>query len=117
MDRENLNIPLEMVRGDTFSFTLEISDLNLAEVGGIYFTAKRRQNDPDSEAVFQKSLGDGIEYDDDEDSYRVRVAPEDTEGARPGVYFYDVQLNVEDDVYTLFAGKLTMLPDTTKRRR
>ena len=41
-------------------------------------------------------------------TYGVRVAPELTEGVEYGKYFYDLQLEINDDVLTLMKGKLSI---------
>lgn len=101
---------LEMVRGDTLTFELKLSDLNGATVTSIYFTAKKKAND--ETAVFQKSLSDGISASGD-DTYIVRVAPGDTTGVAAGGYVYDLQVGIGTDIYTVLMGKLTIIQDIT----
>lgn len=106
-----------MVRGDTFAFDLRLNDVEPESVKAIYFTAKKKQTLPDSDAIFQKTIGDGITQDEEDiQLWHVRVAPEDTTNVASGGYYYDIQVNIEDDVYTLFGGKIDIQQDTTARR-
>lgn len=103
MFKNNLN--LEMTRGDTFSFGLEIVDLGQA-ISSAYLTVK---NNYDDEPLFQKTLGNGIELEhiDGEDYYyTIRIAPEDTENLEPKKYYYDFEINVNDDTFTILKGIL-----------
>lgn len=105
---------LSMIKGDTFSFTIEIYDLqeNLSEA---YFSCKK--NKSDETYIFQKSIGDGIELEqttEDYISYRVTVAPTDTNTIESGKYYYDLQLTTADgDVFTPLNAVLTIIEDVT----
>ena len=102
---------ISMVRGDTLSFGFQITGLEGQEPDEIYFSCK--ENLEDVEYIFSLTLGDGIEkrsYDQTTDTltYGVRVAPELTEAVDFGKYFYDLQLDINDDVLTLMKGKLSI---------
>ena len=101
---------LTMVRGDTLSFDLVLSDLDGSTVTSIFFTAKKKATD--ETPVFQKSLGDGISLLEGS-TYRVRVAPEDTAGVAAGKYAYDLQIGVLSDIYTVLMGTLQVIQDVT----
>ena len=101
---------LSMVRGDTLSFDVRLSDLDGATISSLYFTVKKKASD--EVFIFQKSLTDGISKVDDT-TYRVRVAPEDTNGVVTGKYAYDLQIGVGTDIYTLLMGSLTIIQDVT----
>ena len=105
---ETLN--LSMVRGDTFSFDVVLSELDSSSIRSIYFTVKKKATD--EAVVFQKSLGNGVTLVE-EGTYRVRVAPEDTDGVAAGRYSYDLQIGVENDVYTVLMGALKIVQDVT----
>lgn len=105
-------VNLEMARGDTFSFDLNLPDIAEESVTSIFFSAKKNKN-TDSEYLFSKSLGDGIELID-EKTFRVRVAPRDTADAIPGKYDYDLQLGIGEDIFTPMAGKLKIIGDVTE---
>lgn len=104
---QNQNIT--MVKGDTLAFNVQVFDDegNPVTVDSAYMTCKKRPSD--TEKVFQKSLNNGIEQSDG--LMLVRVAPEDTKEVDEGEYFYDFQIGVDDDVFTLMIGVLTLEQD------
>ncbi len=89
---------IRLTRGDTLSFGFIIE--GVTDIDSAYFTCKKDYTD--EEILFKKSLGHGISKTDE--GYVVRVAPEDTEGAEIGKYFYDLQIGIGDDVYTVLKG-------------
>lgn len=104
MFKNNLN--LEMTKGDTFTFGIEIKDLGQV-LETAYFSVKN--NYDDTTPIFQKSIGNGIELDhiDVEDYYySVRIAPNDTKNLEPKKYYYDLEINVNNDTFTLLKGIL-----------
>ena len=105
-----MNQNLSMIRGDTFSFDLVLSDLDGSSIRSVFFTVKRKAADTD--VVLQKTLENGISLLE-ETTYRVRVAPEDTTGVAAGKYAYDLQIGVENDVYTVLMGTLQIIQDVT----
>lgn len=103
MFKNNLN--LEMTRGDTLSFGIKIKDLG-QQIESAYFTVK---NNYDDTALFQKTLENGIELDHidgDDYYYIVRIAPDDTQSLEPKKYYYDFEINVNDDTFTILKGIL-----------
>lgn len=103
MFKNNLN--LEMIKGDTFSFGLEIVDLG-QEIEEAYFTVKSNYDDT---PLFQKTLGNGIELDHIEGNnyfYKIRIAPNDTRYLEPKKYYYDFEINVNGDTFTILKGIL-----------
>ena len=104
---------ISMIRGDTFSFNFVINE----EVVNAFFTAKKTTRKDDTNYIFKKSLGDGItlvDQDQGEYTYCVRVAPEDTFNVNEDTYYYDLQINVTDDVYTPLIGRLKITYDVTR---
>ena len=100
---------ITMVKGDTLSFGLLIDGLDGQDLDSAYMTCKSNKS---NDNIFQKSLDDGIsKYDDGQ--YIVRVAPEDTEDVEAGKYFYDLQISVNDDVFTVMHGVLEITQDVT----
>ena len=106
---ENKNIT--MVRGDTLSFNVEVTDADgeIIEVDSAYFTCKKISTDDSN--VFKKALGAGITQD--EDGMTVRVAPEDTRNVNAGQYFYDMQIGVGEDIFTILKGVLEIEQDVS----
>lgn len=102
---------MTMTRGDTLAFAVEIEGLEGQDLDTVKFSCK---TDPDDqEYVFQKTLGDGIEKVE-AGKYRIRVAPEDTEDAELGKYFYDLQIGINSDIYTIMKGKLELTWEATR---
>lgn len=99
---------LEMIKGDTLSFAIEIEfDDKPQELEKAFFTCKKNLDDGD--VVFQKTLEDGISFRKQECNkmyYVVRIAPEDTKDIEAGHYFYDMQIELNNDVFTILTGTL-----------
>lgn len=106
---ENQNI--KMVKGDTLAFNVEVFDEagNPITVDSAYMTCKNIPTN--DEYIFQKSLGHGITQEDG--LMVVRVAPNDTKEVDAGEYFYDFQIGVEQDVYTIMIGTLSLEQNVT----
>lgn len=107
MNSTDFNI--SMVKGDTLSFGIEIEGLD-QDLDSAFFSCAGAQ--PTTEYVFQKSLGDGITKVET-GKYRVRVAPEDTADAEAGFYFYDLQIGVNSDIFTIMKGSLCLEAEVT----
>ena len=110
-----MNDNLKMVRGDTFAFGFKITGLN-QDLATAYFTCK--ENYDDETPIFQKSLSDGIEKDEEtstEDTYyyKVRVVPADTKDVEAKNYYYDLEIGANDDIYTILKGILKIENDVT----
>lgn len=105
---------IKMTRGDTLSFGIEITDEY-----GLPFkqdldraTFSCKSNRTDSRFLFKKTLADGISKVG-EGQYAVRVAPRDTSGAKAGRYFYDLEIAVNGDVFTVMKGIIELEQDVT----
>ena len=108
---------IKNVRGDTFAHALIVENLH-QEFDSIYFTCRESLNDT-SQILFQKSLYNGItliEYDAEKDirKYMVRIDPYDTKELQAGTYYYDEQVAVNGDVFTIMKGKFIIEQDTTR---
>lgn len=103
---------ITMVRGDTLSFGMECVDGSGAgvDLDSAYMTCKK--SFADERNVFKKSLGNGISKIGD-GQYAVRVAPEDTMEIESGKYFYDLQIGVNGDIFTVKKGVLEIEDDVT----
>ena len=99
---------IDMVRGDTLSFGMEIEGLG-QDLDSAYFTCRKSYED---EILFQKSLEDGISKVET-GKYRVRVAPEDTESLTAGRYVYDLKIEANSDEFTVLWGILSIAPNVT----
>lgn len=109
---------ITMVKGDTMSFGFQIQGLEGSTPSSIVFSCK---DDPEDEtAIFTSSLLEGgiwlDSQDDDEDilTYGVRVAPQKTADLDTGRYFYDLEVAVNNDVFTFMKGRLLIEYDVTR---
>ena len=103
---------IEIVRGDTFAFGIELTDDSNQPItdnlSSAYFTCRQSAES----ILFQKSLGDGISKVSD-GKYRVRVAPADTANVVAGRYSYDFQIGLNSDIFTILKGVLDIQQDQT----
>lgn len=99
-----------MVRGDTQSFELEITENNESvTVDSIYFTVK---NDTHTEEVlFQKKLNDGITLTND--VYNITIDPSDTDSLDYGRYAYDIEIIKNSIKKTIAVGVLDIKEEVT----
>ena len=100
---------ITMIRGDTLSFGIEY-DGTEQDLDTAYFTC--RNGVGSEQVIFQKSLGFGIEKQDT-GKYVVRVAPSDTANVEAGTYYYDFQVGINGDIFTLLIGALIIEQDYT----
>ena len=99
-----------MVRGDTQSFELEITENNESvTVDSIYFTVK---NDTHTdEVLFQKKLNDGITLTND--VYNITIDPSDTDSLDYGRYAYDIEIIKNSIKKTIAVGILEISEEVT----
>lgn len=105
---------IDMIRGDTLNITFSIGadtviDLSSDEVA---FTFSVKEKATDVAYVFQKDKSAVTALGDN--SFVFRIAPEDTVGLVPGYYYYDIQFDFGNDVYTLAIGQLHIEIDITR---
>ena len=107
---------LEMIKGDTLSFAFEVEfDEAPQKLEKADFTCKA--NFDDNEALFNKELGNGINFSKQDGTklyYIVRVAPEDTKNIEAGLYYYDLSIELNGDVFTILNGALKIESDVTR---
>lgn len=108
MDRTNFKMEYEnitMTRGDTVAFNCQVFDMDgePMDVDSATFTCKKRLT---GEPIFQKSIGAGINMQDG--MMTIRIAPEDTREVDEGIYFYDFQIGLGNDIYTIKKGSFTI---------
>lgn len=106
------------VRGDTLSFSFDVEELE-QDLESVYFTCRDGNND-NSEILFEKCLNSGITYmyyDEENDirTYVVRLSPADTKDLQSGTYYYDVQIEVNSDVFTIMKGRFIIEQDVTRK--
>ena len=105
---------IDMIRGDTVNIQFEIESDTVLDLSSddfkITFSLKRSATD--NAYVFQKdktavtSPADNV--------FILRVAPKDTVNLVPGYFYYDLQLNIGTDIYTIAIGKLHLAIDITR---
>lgn len=107
---------LEMISGDTLSFAFEVEfDEAPQKLEKADFTCKA--NFDDNDALFHKELEKGINFSKQDGTklyYIVRVAPEDTENLEAGMYYYDLSIELNGDVFTILNGSLKIESDVTR---
>lgn len=102
------------VRGDTYSLGLKVEEIDQA-LESAYFTCRDKLND-ESNILFQKSLENGISITSHQGKtyeYAIRIAPEDTQSLQAGIYYYDLEVGINDDIFTIMKGKFIIEQDTT----
>ena len=102
---------IAMVKNDTMAFGFQVKGFKGQTPSGIYFTCKDNVNS--SLVLFQRTLDNGIvleSYDPVSDTltYKVRVNPEATLNIPVGRYYYDLEIHVNKDTFTLLKGMLTI---------
>mgnify|MGYP007011212376 CR=1 FL=1 len=106
---------LEMIKGDTLSFAFEVEfDEAPQKLEKADFTCKANFDD---DVLFCKELEKGINFakqERDKLYYIVRVAPEDTKNLETGMYYYDLSIELNGDVFTILNGALRIESDVTR---
>lgn len=104
---------IDMIRGDTLNiqFEIEADEILDLERSDFEITFSVKQAATDIAYIFQKHKSDVTEIA--ENTFVLRVAPEDTESLTPGFYYYDLQLNIKTDVFTIALGYLQIIRDIT----
>ena len=105
---------IESFRGDTLPISFSvISDIEIdLSSDSVAFTFSVKEKATDIAYVFRKdksaitALGDN--------TFLLRIPPEDTVDLVPGYYYYDLQFDFGEDVYTLESGQLHLKIDITR---
>lgn len=105
---------LDIIRGDTVNIQFEIDSDTVLDLSSENFnvTFSLKKAATDTAYVFQKdktavtSPADNV--------FILRIAPEDTTNLIAGFYFYDIQLSIGDDIYTIALGKFNINIDITR---
>ena len=111
------NNNIRHVKGDTYSSAFTVENLE-QEIETAKFTCRDSAND-DSNILFEKTLDNGIsqvEYDEENDirKYAVRVAPEDTKDLQSGTFYYDLEIGVNGDKFTIMKGRFILEQDSAR---
>lgn len=119
--RDKMNTVIRMVRGDTYVFDVSVqldgAPYNLAGVS-LVMTGKWAHDDADADAIFQKTIGNGIVVTDAANGLlEVTIAHSDTYTLPPAsslVLVYDIEMRDGTKVYTISRGDLVVIPDVTE---
>ena len=99
---------ITMVSGDTLSYNVIVKDQSGEPVTVTGATFKAKKNLEDVSPAISLSLGSGITQDDG--VLTVRIAPADT-SSLVGFLYYDMNITVDGDVFTLMKGMLQIEAD------
>lgn len=97
------NVFLKMVRGDTLSLGFEVDGLT-EDLDEVYFSCRTEYGA--NNYVFQASLTNGEVTKEATGKYLVRIPPAYTANLVPGDYVYDLEVQLDSDVFTPLIGKL-----------
>lgn len=100
---------IKIVKGDSFSFTFEIEELEV-DIDNAFFTVK--DNEYDDTALIKKSLSNGISKVDT-NKYLVMLTPRDTKYLETKSYYYDLEITIGDSVHTVIKGLFKLEKDIT----
>lgn len=105
---------IDMIRGDTLTVQFEIESNTILDLADDNYkiTFSLKQSATATEYVFQKDKTAVTQIS--QNNFKIRIAPEDTVNLVPGFYFYDLQLEIYDDVFTIAIGKLYLKADITR---
>lgn len=107
----------EFTRGDTqiLRFKIVDSDGNVCTASDsdkLYFTVKKSATS--KRVAFQKSLGSGISYNEDDGYYYITIDSEDTASLSYSTYGFDIQIKTMGGVVkTLLIGSMTLTEEYT----
>lgn len=96
MSVKNYNIEIPKMDYQIIEISLKENGIetNLSDTDNIYFTVKRNAND--IEPIIQKSLNNGITYNEETKKYEIEITSENTEkmsmGENAGIYGYDITI-------------------------
>lgn len=105
---------IDMIRGDTLNIQFEIESETVLDLTSNDFsvTFSLKKSPTDNAYIFQKNKSAVTSPADN--IFVLRVAPEDTVDLLPGYYFYDIQLEIGTDIFTIAIGKLNLIIDITR---
>lgn len=111
--RRYTDMNIDMIRGDTVNIQFEIESDTVLDLSSDDFdvTFSLKQAATDTTYVFQKHKSAVTEIS--ENNFVLRIAPDDTAELIPGYYFYDLQLGIGDDIYTIALGMFQIIRDIT----
>ena len=105
---------IDTIRGDTLNIQLEFESDTVLDLTSENFdiTFSLKQFATAIPYVFQKDKTAVTEIDDN--IFMLRIAPEDTVDLVPGYYYYDIEIKLGDDIYTVAIGRMHIDIDITR---
>lgn len=108
---------VEIIRRDHSRLEVTLTDIDDNPIdltdGTLFFTVKKRESDPDSQAVIKKQF---TEFDDPTNGITEIILTPDETNIPPGNYYYDVQfISQEGITSSARRGFLLVVPDITER--
>lgn len=107
--KETLFKDWTVMRGDTFSMRMKNTDSEFL-ISEIHFSCKKRKTDLNY--VFHKTITNGGVTLDSDGYYTLKATPSDMD-IEEGKYYYDVEVDSGNDVYTPITGALIVVRDVT----
>lgn len=107
----------EFTRGDTQILKFKIVDAEnnkckASNTDKLYFTVKK--NSTSKKIIFQKTLENGIKYNENDGYYYITINSEDTAGLSYSTYGFDIQIKTEKGIVkTLLIGSMTITEEYT----
>lgn len=109
-----MNQTISLVRGDDRTLTLTVTGVDLTTASSIRFMAKCAYTDGDGDAVFSKSLTDGITVNSSTSAV-ITIADTDWEDLHYKPLFFDVEvIAVDGKVHTVVDGTIKVRDDVTR---
>lgn len=105
---------IDTIRGDTLNIQLEFESDTVLDLTSNDFeiTFSLKHSATAVEYVFQKDKTAVTEIA--ENIFMLRIAPEDTTDLVPGYYYYDIEIKLGDDIYTVAIGRMHIEVDITR---
>lgn len=114
---------IDMVKGDTLSFDFQLKNTNYGSPSQIdpkiVFTCADESNElftatrSASEGIYDGITIVGHDDRTNTTTYNVRIAPNKTKNLDVARYYYDLEIIIGEDVFTLMRGRLTLLREIT----
>lgn len=107
---------LQIIRGDTKFYKFQRKRKHDGSVitelpDKMYFTIKYDYNIDD--VILQKTLDNGIEYNEEESYYYITINPEDTNNLPYGKYVYDIEIIKNGIKQTISIGEILIANEVT----
>ena len=109
------NGEIRLTRGDSAYITVNVVDSEknpylLSDGDTLRCQVRKRYNDDENEGL----LFNGVITDNGDGTATWYIRPQDTAHAvLPEKYYYDIQLEIGDDVFTIASGKFRILNEVT----